>query len=205
MNGSRRRVPAGLVVIVLLTVASAIACGAGNGGGAQGGAAVGAASAAGGAGSAAGGAASAAGAAGSAAAAESASQQLVLPAPGMAWVIFGTDTVLAEVAGTPEQREKGLMDRAAVPDGTGMLFVFSQSEERSFWMRDTHVALDIAFFDDTNTIAGIKQMEALDETLTDSDIATALVLEVRQGWFAEQGIAVGATAEVVFGPGLTVR
>ena len=167
------------------------ACGAGNGGGVQGGAA---------------GAAAGAGAgAATGAAVESAPQQLVLPAPGMAWVIFGTDTVLAEVAGTPEQREKGLMDRDAVPDGTGMLFVFNQSEERSFWMRDTHVALDIAFFDDSNTIAGIKQMEALDETLTDSDIATALVLEVRQGWFADQGIAVGTTAEVVFGPGLTVR
>lgn len=165
------------------------ACGAGNGGGAQSGAA----------------GAGAGAAAGVAAASETASQQLVLPAPGMAWVIFGTDTVLAEVAGTPEQREKGLMDRDAVPDGTGMLFVFSQSEERSFWMRDTYVALDIAFFDDSNTISGIKQMEALDETLTDSDIATALVLEVRQGWFADQGIAVGATAEVVFGPGLTVR
>ena len=150
-------------------------------------------------------AAAGAGAAAGATASESAPQELVLPAPGMAWVIFGTDTVLAEVAGTPELREKGLMDRGAVPDGTGMLFVFTRSEERSFWMRDTHVPLDIAFFDDTNTIAGIKQMEALDETLTDSDIATALVLEVRQGWFAEQGIAVGATAEVVFGPGLTVR
>lgn len=189
MNGSRRRVLGGLVV--LGAVAGTVACGAGNGGGAQSGAA--------------GAAGGAAGAAGGAAASASTQQQLVLPAPGMAWVIFGTDTVLAEVAGTPEQREKGLMDRDAVPDGTGMLFVFSQSEERSFWMRDTHVALDIAFFDDTNTIAGIKQMEALDETLTDSDIATALVLEVRQGWFADQGIAVGATAEVVFGPGLTVR
>lgn len=203
MNGSRRRVPAGLI----LAVAGALGCGAGNGGGTQGGAA-GAAGGAAGAGAAAGAtgaeAGAAAGAEAGAAASESA-QQLVLPAPGMAWVIFGTDTVLAEVAGTPELREKGLMDRGEVPDGTGMLFVFTRSEERSFWMRDTHVPLDIAFFDDTNTIAGIKQMEALDETLTDSDIATALVLEVRQGWFAEQGIAVGATAEVVFGPGLTVR
>ena len=199
MNGNRRRVPAGLVVLV--AVAGAVACGAGNGGGAQSGAAgTGAAG-----GAAAGGAAGGAAAGAGAAASESASQQLVLPAPGMAWVIFGTDTVLAEVAGTPEQREKGLMDRDAVPDGTGMLFVFTRSEERSFWMRDTHVALDIAFFDDSNTIAGIKQMEALDETLTDSDIATALVLEVRRGWFADQGIGVGATAEVVFGPGLTVR
>lgn len=128
-----------------------------------------------------------------------------LPAPGMAWVVFGTDTVVAEIASIPEQREKGLMDRDEVPDGTGMLFVFPRSEERSFWMRDTYVPLDIAFFDDRNRVVGIKQMEALDESLVDSDIATPLVLEVRQGWFAERGIEEGAMATVVFGPGLTVR
>lgn len=198
MNGNRRRVAAGLAAIAVLAVAGGAACGAGNGGGPQAGSAA--------TGSAAAGSAAATGsAAAGAARSENAAQQLVLPAPGKAWVIFGADTVVAEVASTPEQREKGLMDRSAVPEGTGMLFVFNQSEERSFWMKDTHVALDIAFFDDTNTIAGIKQMEALDETLTDSDIATALVLEVRRGWFAEHGIGEGTTAEVVFGPGLTVR
>lgn len=128
-----------------------------------------------------------------------------LPDPGTAWVIFGTDTVVAEVAGTPEQREKGLMGRVAVPRGTGMLFVFPRSAERYLWMKDTHIPLSVAFFDDSYRIGAIKHMEPLDETLVDSEIATALLLEVRQGWFAENGIEVGATAEVVFGPGLTVR
>lgn len=128
-----------------------------------------------------------------------------LPNPGMAWVIFGTDTVLAEVASVPEEREKGLMGRTAVPDGTGMLFVFPRSEERYLWMKDTHVPLSVAFFDDSYRIGAIKHMEPLDETLVDSEIAVSLLLEVRQGWFAENGIEVGATAEVIFGPGLTVR
>ncbi len=132
-------------------------------------------------------------------------QAAQLPNPGTAWVIFGTDTVVAEVAGTPEQREKGLMDRGAVPDGTGMLFVFPRSEERYLWMKDTHVPLDVAFFDDSNRIGVIKQMEPLDETLVDSEISTSLLLEVRQGWFAENGIEVGAEAKVEFGPGITIR
>ncbi len=186
MSGNRRRLAAGLPAIVMLAVTGASACGAGNGTGAQAGSA-------------------SAGAPAGSASQEPDSRQLVLPAPGRAWVIFGADTVVAEIASTPEQREQGLMDRSAVPDGTGMLFVFNQSEERSLWMKDTHVALDVAFFDDANTIVGIKQMEPLDETLTDSDVATALVLEVRKGWFAENGIGEGATAEVIFGPGLTVR
>ncbi len=127
-----------------------------------------------------------------------------LPPPGMAWVIFGTDTVRAEVASTPDAREKGLMDRSSVPDGTGMLFVFPRVEERSFWMKDTHVALDIAFFGDSNQVISIKQMEPLDEALTDSGGPTSLALEVRQGWFADQGIEVGVVAEIVFGPGLSI-
>ena len=132
------------------------------------------------------------------------SQVQVLPAPGMAWVIFGTDTVRAEVASTPAAREKGLMDRGSVPDGTGMLFVFPRIEVRSFWMKDTHVALDIAFFGDSNQVISIRQMDPLDESLTDSGGPTSLALEVRQGWFAEQEIEEGAVAEIVFGPGLSI-
>ena len=133
-----------------------------------------------------------------------AGQAQALPAPGTAWVIFGADTVLAEVASSPAAREKGLMDRGSLPDGTGMLFVFPRSEARSFWMKDTHIPLDIAFFGDSNQVISISQMEPLDETLTESGGATSLALEVRQGWFAEQEIEVGAVAEIVFGPGLQV-
>lgn len=136
---------------------------------------------------------------------QAAPQQPTRPAAGFAWIIFGADTVTAEVASRPEQREQGLMDRDAVPPGTGMLFVFADSEQRSFWMRDTYVPLDIAFFDDDHRIAGIKPMEPEDETLVDSDVATALVLEVPRGWFAEKGIRIGDQATVVFGPGLEIR
>ena len=175
MDSWRRWLVAGLMTV-------AAACGAGGGGGSGEGA-----EAAGGE------------------AAVAPGQEAVKPAPGMAWVVFGTDTVLAEVASLPGQRERGLMNRDSVPGGTGMFFVFPTTEERSFWMRDTYVALDLAFFDEAYTIVTIKQMEPLDETLTDSDAPTAFALEVRRGWFAEHGIEVGATARVVFGPGFAVR
>ena len=127
------------------------------------------------------------------------------PAPGMAWVIFGADTVHAEVASVPAQREQGLMDRPEVPAGTGMLFVFPDNTHRSFWMKNTLVALDIAFMNESFQVVDIKQMEALDENFTDSDEPAKFALEVMQGWFATQGIEEGATAQVVFGPGLRVR
>ena len=121
------------------------------------------------------------------------------PAAGYAWVIFGADTVLAEVAATPDERAEGLMYREEVPDGTGMIFVFQDNQVRSFWMANTYVDLDIAYMDPSYTIVDIVAMEAL---VTDSYPSTAPAmfgLEVRQGWFAEKGIAIGAKADIVFG------
>ena len=96
------------------------------------------------------------------------------------------------------------MGRDSIPDGTGMLFVFPDREERLVWMKDTRIALDMAVFDERNRVVAIKPLDPLDESLTDSDAPTSLLLEVRQGWFAERGIVVGAVAEVVFGPGLQI-
>jgi len=122
-----------------------------------------------------------------------------LPPAGHAWVIFGADTVLAEVASTADERAEGLMYREQVPDGTGMLFVFSDSQVRSFWMANTYIALDIAYMDPSFRIVDIVAMEPL---VTDSypSAAPAMYgLEVRQGWYAEQDIRVGAPAQIVFG------
>ena len=121
------------------------------------------------------------------------------PAPGRAWVIFGADTVLAEVARTPDQRAQGLMYRQELPDGTGMLFVFEDNVPRSFWMQNTYVPLDIAFLDPGLTVVDIQQMAPMTTDNHDSTSPAMFALEVRQGWFAERGIAVGARAQMLFG------
>lgn len=123
-----------------------------------------------------------------------------LPPRGMAWVILGADTVVAEVARTAEERARGLMFREEVVDGSGMLFVFEDEAPRSFWMRNTYIPLDIAFIDAAQRVVDIQQMEPLDEDFTDSRGAAMYALEVRQGWFAEQGIEPGMTARFVFHP-----
>jgi uncharacterized membrane protein (UPF0127 family) len=121
------------------------------------------------------------------------------PPAGHAWVVFGPDTVVAEVASTAEERSQGLMYREEVPDGTGMLFVFPDNAVRSFWMANTYVPLDIAYLDPSYRVVDIQQMQPL---VTDNYVSSAPAmygLEVRQGWFGENGIAVGASAEIVFG------
>jgi uncharacterized membrane protein (UPF0127 family) len=122
-----------------------------------------------------------------------------LPPAGHAWVIFDADTVVAEVASTSDERAEGLMYRETVPDGTGMLFVFPDSQVRSFWMANTYVALDIAYLNPSFRVVDIVAMEPL---ITESYASAAPAmygLEVRQGWYAEQDVGVGAQAEIVFG------
>ncbi len=122
-----------------------------------------------------------------------------LPPAGYAWVIFGADTVVAEVAATADERAQGLMYRDDVPDGTGMLFVFQDSQPRSFWMANTYVALDIAYMDPSYRIVDVIAMEPLVTDSYPSDAPAMFALEVRQGWFGEQGIGVGSQANIVFG------
>jgi uncharacterized protein len=122
-----------------------------------------------------------------------------VPMPGTAWVIFGSDTVRAEVADTPEARERGLMHRTELADGEGMLFVYSAMARRSFWMRNTFIPLDIAFLDDRQVIVDIQQMEPETDTLHESAAPAMFALEVPQGWYASRNIRVGAQARIVFG------
>lgn len=132
-------------------------------------------------------------------AARSPSSQERRPPRGSAWVIFGGDTVVAEVARTPEERADGLMYREDVPDGTGMIFVFESLDIRSFWMQNTYVALDIAYMDASYRIVDIKQMEPMTTETHPSAAPAMFALEVRRGWFAEKGVEVGHVPKVVFG------
>ncbi len=115
-----------------------------------------------------------------------------------AQVIFGADTVVAEVARTPDERAEGLMYREELAEDAGMLFIFPESSVRGFWMQNTYIPLDIAFLDASFRVVDIQQMEPL---TTDQHTARApfmYALEVNQGWFEAHGVGIGAVAEVVF-------
>ncbi len=51
------------------------------------------------------------------------------------------------VANTQALRAQGLMGMTDLGGLVGMLFVFQESTDGGFWMKDTLIALDIAFFD----------------------------------------------------------
>jgi uncharacterized membrane protein (UPF0127 family) len=57
------------------------------------------------------------------------------------------DELLVAVADTPPLRQVGLMNVADLGDLDGMLFVFEADSSGGFWMKDTLIPLDIAFFE----------------------------------------------------------
>lgn len=62
--------------------------------------------------------------------------------------IDGEPAITVEVAASPDQRRTGLSGRTAVPQGTGMLFLFQESEAAQLWMVNTLVPLDALWIRD---------------------------------------------------------
>jgi uncharacterized membrane protein (UPF0127 family) len=115
---------------------------------------------------------------------------------------IGNTTLVAEVAATGEQRSTGLMYRFSLAPDAGMLFVFDEPRPLSFWMRNTYVALSIAFIDANGTILNIADMAPRDERSTWSTGPALYALEMRKGWFAQKGITAGARVEGLPGKAL---
>ena len=110
----------------------------------------------------------------------------------------GDVQVRVEVADEMDEMQKGLMGRTALAEDAGMLFVYPEERELSFWMKDTLIPLSIAFMDSEGRIVDIQEMKALDDTpphYTSAEPAR-YALEANKGFFAERGVEVGDRAEL---------
>ena len=63
--------------------------------------------------------------------------------------------VHVEIAANDELRAQGLMYRDQLRPGTGMLFFFPEDGEYPFWMKNTHIPLDMIWIDSNKKIAHI--------------------------------------------------
>jgi uncharacterized membrane protein (UPF0127 family) len=106
-------------------------------------------------------------------------------------------SLAVELATTPKARGCGLSNRDKLPGNHGMLFIYPTLGPRTFWMKDTHIPLDIAFLDDSGLILSIQHMTPMqtDERYRSLQ-SVRYALEVNQGWFAEYGIGVGDIVEM---------
>jgi len=104
----------------------------------------------------------------------------------------GGKPLTVEVAANDEDRANGLMHRDHLSDTEGMLFYYPDQRKLTFWMKNTRVPLSIAYIDRSGEILRIADMRPHDTDPVPSLYPVQYALEVRQGWFADHGVAVGA-------------
>jgi uncharacterized membrane protein (UPF0127 family) len=100
-------------------------------------------------------------------------------------------TIMAEIARTDDQRQRGLMFRKEVKDGEGMFFIFEQDQILSFWMKDTVVPLSIAYISRDGVILEIRDLEPGNLRPVVSSRSCRYALEVPRGWFDRAGLGPG--------------
>ena len=91
--------------------------------------------------------------------------------------------IYVEIADDEYKITTGLMYRKAMADSLGMLFIFPTSEQRSFWMRNTFISLDIIFVNEKLEIVSIqKYTQPFSEAPILSSDEAKYVIEVNAGY-----------------------
>jgi uncharacterized protein len=108
---------------------------------------------------------------------------------------IGGHAIRAEAAYTEEDRRQGLMFRERLGENAGMIFLYTKPEVTAMWMKNTRIALSVAFIDRSGRILNIEDMVPFSEDAHASRGAAAYALEVNRGWFSKRGIKAGDRVE----------
>ena len=138
---------------------------------------------------------------------------LLLPLAGhasdaMRWVELGGRRYTVEVAATEQARTKGLMYRQSMAVTHGMLFVHPMEAPQAYWMKNTHMALDILYFNRARTLVSqqrnVPPCRLGDQCpLYPSQAAALYVLELNAG--QAEALQLRDGAELKFGAGIPLR
>lgn len=122
---------------------------------------------------------------------------------GAADIVVGDTTVRVEIASSIPTQKTGLSGRASLPDGTGMLFVFSRAARHAIWMKDMRFAIDIIWIrngvvvDIAPNVPAPTQPEQVEGLrIYQPRLEADRVLEVPAGFSAEHGLKIGDTVVV---------
>ncbi|TAK78669.1 MAG: hypothetical protein EPO16_03315 [Dehalococcoidia bacterium] len=99
----------------------------------------------------------------------------------------------------------GLSGRRSL-EGRGMVFYYPDGKGNAgFWMKDTHIDLDIAFVDLSMKVVAVMQMKADTETVHRPSVPYLAAIEAPSGYYAAAGVKEGATVAFLFDIANTVQ
>ncbi|MEY2664714.1 MAG: hypothetical protein RIT04_522 [Candidatus Parcubacteria bacterium] len=101
------------------------------------------------------------------------------------------------VADTNSEKELGLGGRDSLASDTGMLFVFDESSEHAFWMKDMKFGIDIIWLDENMRVVHVEN-DVLPESypkIFSSREKSRFVLEVSAGIAKKNNYTEGSTLD----------
>ncbi len=112
---------------------------------------------------------------------------------------IGSINLHAELADTPQNRARGLMQRTVLCADCGMLFVFEEAGKHELWMKDTPLPLSVAFIAQDGRILNIEEMQANSLKRYVARGPALYALEMNQGWFSRHAITPGNNIQKIQG------
>lgn len=109
------------------------------------------------------------------------------------------DSIIKVIVADDMQKQiQGLSDRPKLEKDEGMLFVFDNKQERSFWMKRMNFPLDIVWIEDDKIVNIHKNLPSegdYPEKHYTSQSRVNYVLEVNAGFTDEKKIKIGDTVQ----------
>jgi hypothetical protein len=115
------------------------------------------------------------------------------------FVVEGGENVSVSlmVADEPGERRSGLMHRESLANDTGMVFVYPNPQQVSFWMKNTLIPLDMIFVAEDGTVLNVQHAEPQPNASTGeldtypSDGKAKYVVELPRGFANRTGVEPG--------------
>jgi uncharacterized membrane protein (UPF0127 family) len=103
-----------------------------------------------------------------------------------------------ELAKSPQEQAKGLMNRQNLCDRCGVIFEFEKEQPLSFWMKNTLIPLDIVFLDKDGKILNIARnaVPQQQNPTYDSTGSAKYVIEVKAGQSEKIGLQEGNNLKI---------
>ncbi|RLT27740.1 MAG: DUF192 domain-containing protein [Chloroflexi bacterium] len=98
----------------------------------------------------------------------------------------------------PDEFPVGFSGRPSIGDERGMLFWYQKMARGSFWMKNTHFDLAIAFVASDETIVDIVEMHRESTSIVTPKADYQYAIEAPAGWYLGHGIALGDHAHLAF-------
>ena len=104
----------------------------------------------------------------------------------------GGEIVQMQIAITPGEEQRGLMERGKLGPNEGMIFVDRAPHQLTYWMHDCPTPLDIGYFAPDGQLAEIYPLLPFDErTVASQRRDLQFALEMNQGWYSAHGVRPG--------------